>query len=518
MSTTQPDKGPAKVPPPSHFAERADNGDPTWLEDAITEYLNLTLGPKQREICRSVVENERTAVLGANGTGKTYITGAIVLAWQTVRYPAISFGTSGTGKKLYRTLCRPIDKLHSDALNGAGLPGEFKKQPPRIDYKDPEHYFEAASPQDAGELEGAHSAYTLAIIEEADKDDVTDKTIDAMRSLIPDYEGSRMLAVGNPPESPADVFADITREDSAWNVVRISSFDSHNVLVETGEKDGETIDGMATVSALRGDWNDYHDEEWPGVEQAREWSDPESNEFRTDLDSRWYRRRAGVIPPEASDTWRPFSVADVEAAYNRPVDPSEHPVTFGVDVARSGDKTIGTAKYGPELRTEYARQGTNHVQQKEELTDKLYSLNSPEIAVDAVGEGSGLADELGESFARVERFSNGMKPVEEREYYDAWAEALALFGDFLDSGGAITERSLYEEAKVAARTVEFSTRSLTSRGGDVIEATPKERIKDRLGHSPDYLDSALMANWLDMVEQGGEVRYRNGNRPRMSNH
>jgi hypothetical protein len=506
---------PEQVPPPSHFAHRADNNDETWLEDAITAYLDLTLGPKQREICRSVVQNERTAVLGANGTGKTYITGAIVLAWQTVRYPAISFGTSGTGKKLYRTLCRPIDKLHSDALNGAGLPGEFKQQPPRIDYEDPEHYFEAASPQDAGELEGAHSAYTLAIIEEADKDDVTDATIDAMRSLIPDYEGSRMLAVGNPPDDEADVFAEITSGDSAWNVVRVSSFDSHNVLVETGAKDGEIIDGMATVSALRGDWNDYHDEEWPGVEQAQAWSDPSHEDFRDDLDSRWYKRRAGVIPPQTSQKWRPFTPSDVEAAYQRAVDPSETPDSFGIDVARSGDKTIGTAKYGPELRTEYARQGTNHVQQKEELTDKLYALNSPEIAVDAVGEGSGLADELADAFARVERFSNGMKPAEEREYYDAWAEALALFGDFLDSGGAITNQHLYEEAKVAARTVEFSTRSLTSRGGDVIEATAKERIKERLGHSPDYLDSALMAVWLDMAEQQTvEVVRRSGNRAR----
>jgi len=298
VSSTEPE--PPEVPPPSHFAARADRDDETWIEDWIEAYLGLTLGPKQREICRSVATNERTAVIGANGTGKTYITGAIVLAWQNVRYPAISFGTSGTGKKLYRTLCRPIDKLHGSALDGVGLPGTFKQQPPRIDYDDPEHYFEAATPSDAGELEGAHEEYTLAIIEEADKDDVTAETVDAMRSLIPDYEKGRLLAVGNPPVDEANAFAQITRDDSPWHVIRVSSFDSWNVLVETGQRDGERIGGMATVSKLRGDWEDYHDEAWPGVEQARDWSDPDHEDYRGDLDGRWYRRRAAIMPPDTS--------------------------------------------------------------------------------------------------------------------------------------------------------------------------------------------------------------------------
>jgi hypothetical protein len=134
--------------------------------------------------------------------------------------------------------------------------------------------------------------------------------------------------------------------------------------------------------------------------------------------------------------------------------------------------------------------------------------------VDAVGEGSGLADELADRFASVERYSNGMKPRQESEYYDAWAEALAAFGEFLDSGGSFSDRHIYKEAMAAARTIEFETRALTSRGGDVIEATSKSEVKDRLGHSPDYLDAALMAVWHAETESGATVTYRNGNRAR----
>lgn len=498
MSATAPAPDePTKVPPPSHFAERADAGDETWIEDAITEYLGLTLGPKQRDICRAVVNHEQVAVVGANGTGKTYITGAIALAWQTVRYPAITFGTSGTGKKLYRTLCRPIDKLHGAALDGAGLPGKFKRQPPRIDYDDPEHYFEAATPKDAGELEGAHSAYTLAIIEETDKEDVTAETVDAMRSLIPEWETSRMLAVGNPPRDEANVFADLISDRSSWHVIRVSSFDSWNVLVETGQRDGEVIDGMATLSALRKDWEDYHDEAWPGVEQARAWSTPEHDGFREDLDERWYRRRAGVIPPADSELWRPMQAGHVRAAYDRPLPETGQPTHVGIDVARSGDRTVAIGVIDDSLKILYDQPGTNHMDQARDLEAMLGPLpTNPVINVDAVGEGSMLADYLDERVPNVRRFSNGDVAANATEYKDAWAEGLYHLGQFVKDGTLPDNTDLRKQFLVAARVVQFTERNYASRGkngADVAEATPKADITDDLGTSPDYLDAALMA-------------------------
>lgn len=508
MSTTTDAPGEPPFPKPSHFAERADCGDERWLEDAITAYLGLALGPKQRAICRSVVTNERTAVVGANGTGKTYVTAAIALVWQNVRYPAITFGTSGTGKKLYRTLCRPIDKLQSAALGGVGFPGTFKQQPPRIDYDDPEHFFEAATPQDAGELEGAHAAYTLAMIEEADKDDVTAETVDAMRSLIPDYEYGRMLAVGNPPEDEANVFARMVRPGSAWHVIRVSSFDSHNVLVETGERDGEVIDGMATVSALQSDWGSYHDEPWPGVAQARAWSDPDHPEYRTDLSARWYRRRAGVMPPAEAGVYRPLSPSLVESAYDPETAPKrETPTHLGIDVARSGDDTVAFGGHDGHLTNWYAEQGADHTAQEQALAGLIRDWPTPDIAVDAVGEGSGLADGLNTRFGTVTRFKNGSNATDATTYDDKWSESLALFAEFLADGGTFADPDLYEQAKVAARTVTWEEKHLASRGrdgADVLSATPKDEVRDRLGRSPDHLDAALMAVWVDRTARQTE--------------
>jgi hypothetical protein len=513
MSTqTNSDSDVVEVPPPSHFAERADAGDETWLEDAITAYLDLQLGPMQREICRSVVNNERTAVIGANGTGKTYITAAIVLAWQNVRYPAISFGTSGTGKKLYRTLCRPIEKLQDAANGGAGLPGTFKRQPPRIDYDDPEHYFEAATPSDAGELEGAHSAYTLAIIEETDKDDVTAETIDAMRSLIPDYETSRMLAVGNPPESVPDVFDRITDEDSAWNVVRISSFDSYNVRVETGEVEGETIDGMATVSALREDWRDYHDQEWPGVEQAEAWTDPKSPDFREDLDERWYRRRGGLLPPDTASTHRPYDSDAAKDAHDPTIDVGRgYPIGSGIDVARSSDRTALVTLWSTGHWTvRYTTRGTDYPTQEDELMadDLLGGDRHHPVAIDAVGEGSGLADYLDDRLPELYRFGSDKNPLTDGtdddnpyglvNYESQRAEALAAVGRKLPDEITYSDGDLRGELVAGARSIKFGTRTLDSRGengAEVVTVNSKDAIKDRLGRSPDLLDGGMMAVW-----------------------
>jgi len=520
------DREVVEVPPPSHFAERADAGDETWLEDAIQAYLGLRLGPKQREICRSVVNNERTAVIGANGTGKTYITAAIVLAWQTVRYPAISFGTSGTGKKLYRTLCRPIDKLHEQANGGAGLPGTFKQQPPRIDYDDPEHYFEAATPSDAGELEGAHSAYTLAIIEEADKEDVTAETIDAMRSLIPDYETSRMLAVGNPPEDELNVFDEITDEASAWNVVRVSSFDSFNVRVETGELEGETIDGMATVSALREDWLDYHEEDWPGVAQAEAWTDPDGAEFREDLDARWYRRRGGLMPPDTASTFRPYDADTAKSAYQPSVSVQRaKPVGSGIDVARAGDRTVLTTLWSNgALTVRYQATGTDYPTQETELVAdrRLGGDNTHPVAVDAVGEGSGLADYLDDRLPNLYRFGSDKKPLTDGtdddnpfglvNYKSQRAEALAALGNALDSRFAYDDGDLREELVAGARTIKFDTQTLDSRGehgAEVVTVNSKDDVKDRLDRSPDLLDAAMMAVWArDCTPSSGVLAFQ----------
>lgn len=498
--------------PPSPRNYRPGTG-PQRYSEFCRDWLGLETTYPQREILEALEQHRRVVVVTGNGIGKSYIAAGGSIAALYCNTDCTVNITSGSYGQMDDTIWKPITSLHRQSQ----LPGRTLDNTRELRTElDEEWFLRCLSPRHPSELEGRHNDRMIYIVEEADKPGITPEHIDSVESTVTDSD-DRVLVIANPPEDEGNVVHDLM-ESEKWETINFSSWDSHNVRVERGLEDGDKIGGIIDTSEIRENWEDWNGEQWPGLESAIAQSTKGTDEFRTDLDTRWYRRRAGVMPPEGSDKWRPFGISDVEAAYNRAVEATEFPDTVGIDVARSGDNTVATGKHGNELRTHYARKGTNHRTQKEELKGILFKVNSPELAVDAVGEGSGLADELAADFAHVERFSNGMKPAQESDYYDAWAEALDLFGDFLDSGGAITDRHLYEEAKAAARSVEFGTRSLTSRGGDVIEATSKSVIKDRLGRSPDYLDSALMANWLDMAEHDTvEVVRRNGNRSRSGN-
>lgn len=244
---------PDDVPkPPRHYAKRAERGDVTWIEGAIEDYLGIRPVGKQREICRAVAEHKQLLVVSANGLRKSYILAAITIVWLFCRYPAVSFATSGTERKMKRTYCKPVENLHTGAR--IPLPGEYKSRPERIEIDgDPEHFFEATSPRDAGELEGVHSAYTLSIIEEADKDDVDEVVIEGMRSLARD-DRDRLIAIANPAEDEANSIYPLMGDHPNWKVLEFSSFEAYNVQVDIGEREGPKVDGIAGVSKLEDDW------------------------------------------------------------------------------------------------------------------------------------------------------------------------------------------------------------------------------------------------------------------------
>ncbi|WP_226479173.1 hypothetical protein [Natrinema amylolyticum] len=508
MSSTlsSPDASRPSVQPPEHYARRAQRGDETWLEDAIEDYLGVTVTRAQQRICRTLVNNEKVVVVTANGLGKSYILAAIVNIWLLTKYPAIAFGTSGTYAKLKRTFCKPIEALHDNALQGVGLPGEYKQQPPRIEIDgEPEHYFEAASPEDAGELEGVHTAYTLGIIEEADKKAIDGDVIDAMTSLVTD-DRDRLIAISNPPVDETNITSDLM-DDPTWKTVQLSSFESHNVQVETGAVDGPMIDGLATLGKIQDDWKSFNGEDWPGLEKART-----AHERRDDLDTRWYRRRAGVMPPDTASKHRPYDAADAKEAYDTAITAGRgYPLGSGIDVARSGDRTVLITLWSTGNWTvRYTSRGTDYPTQEDELMadSRLGGDRHHAVAIDAVGEGSGLADYLDDRLPNLYRFGSDKKPLTDGteddnpygliNYKSQRAEALAAVGRKLPDELAYSDGDLREELVAGARSIEFDTRTLGSRGengAEVVTVNSKDAVKERLGRSPDLLDGAMMAAW-----------------------
>lgn len=471
--------------PPTEFT------GPDRYIDAAEDWFEVTLTKEQKEILRSVAENQYTLVQSANGAGKTFSTVCLALSFFFRHYPSSVVVTSGTYGKLKRTFCADAEKLH---INHSPF-GEWKWSPnPHLDIEDtPEWQMEVASPEDAGELEGIHNENLLAVVEEADKDGVDEQVIDSMDSLLSD-EQDKMLVICNPPEDESNVVYDLAN-DPNYNMLQYSTFDSHNVQVERGNREGQKVMGLAGLTKLKKKWRSFNNEEWPGYDTAKN-----AHLERDDLDTRWYRRFAGVMPPEGASKYKPFSLSLVKEGYDQSAEPSGDVISMGLDVARDGgDFNVLTLRYPDHYEIAERWQGVDHNAGYRLMTGYCRRHPVP-VAVDAQGEGSGLADRLMEKH-EVIRFKSQEQASQSGKFKDKWAEGLFDIGQFLKDEGTFSNSRLNEEMCIAARIVQFKEKHYSSRNATVLKATPKRKIKKELGRSPDVLDSVLMAEWATDRQQ-----------------
>lgn len=467
----------------------------------VEDWLDVRLGLVQRRLLESLEQHRRTICVTANGIGKSYGGGACGGIAATYCNPDTTCNiTSGSYGQLDDTIWKPVKSLHRQS----DLPGRTLDNTRELRTSlDENWYLKCLSPKYPADLEGRHNRRMVYIIEEADKPGITAEHIDSAESTLTDA-GDRMLVIANPPKDESNVVYQLMESDD-WHTLQFSSFQSENVRAEI-ETDIEPIHGLVSLDEIRQNWTDWNGEIWPGLEAAET-----AHDRRDDLDERWYRRRAGIMPPGKVGTYRPLDPDLVDAAYEPGATPTRNsPTALGVDVARAGDNTVAAGLRDDDAVIEYAATGTDHTEQEQRLAELIREWPIPDIAVDAVGEGSGLADGLDDRFGTVHRFKNQATAADATTYEDKWAESLALFAEWLEAGGTIADADLYEQAKVAARIVAWEERHIGSRGehgADVLRATArKEDVKHRLGRSPDHLDATLMAVWRDRADTTDDRR------------
>lgn len=462
------------------------------------DVLGLNLAEVQKKILRAVTQNKHIVIVSGNGVGKSFTISVLNLAFLYTNPESTVLMTSGSYSQMEEATFKPMTRMVKEARSsGIPLDGTVKKSPPRIEFEDnPEHYFRCISGKYPDNLEGRHNERILVVVDEADKPDISHEHFDSAQSSITD-DKDRMVVIGNPPRDESNSLCDLM-DDPRWEVIQFSSFDSHNVQVDAGLVDGEKLPGLVDLQQVREDWESWNRSEWPGLEEAMNSSGNEN------LDERWHRRRLGEIPPENSQSVRPFYVEDVASAENRWDDvddaPSEYDA-YGVDVARGGgDRTviIGATPNRVDVLANVESPGSHTV------NERLVRRHIPEetrtpVIIDAIGEGSGLADTLGREY-NVTRFKSSEKAKQRKKYRDKRTEALAEFGKWLDDGALEPQTELASEIRAASRHIELEEKRLTS--GVTWKATSKSELKKSksLGRSPDLLDAATLAAWGLNVE------------------
>lgn len=522
-----------RLKPPAEYTGRDRYAD--WISD----YLGIELTDTQKEIVYKIQDNQKVCIVGGNGFGKSYVLACFSMAYLYLNYPTSVLATSGTYSKLRRTYCNPIEDLHSQYEDI--LPGEFLQRPPRIKIPDdPEVYLEAAAPQDAGELEGVHNEYVLAIIEEADKQRIGKDTFDSLESLLTD-NNDKLVAVANPPKDETNVVYDVMQSDG-WETLQYSSFDAHNAQIEmehpdpyVRNEDGEVviddvidypqiktevkeqmIPEMTRLSQIKQDWEAWNAEPWP-VDEAGGWQEAariaERSWEREDLDVQWYRRRLGVIPPQAADALRPFTVDDVQDSWNRTATSASteqvRPAGLAWDVARgegvSADHNALVGVFDNEIRVlNYWKVG-DHVENKRIVRSHIEEDDwRCRFAIDTVGVGDESADRVDRWYPNVERFNAQSNAYEADAYANKWTEGLSKLGTFLREGGVVKDQRLREELMAASRNIELEERYSSKMDSDRFKATSKDAVKQQLGRSPDLLDAAYMAVLMAETSKQGK--------------
>lgn len=488
--------------------------------------MGFELADTQIRILEACQDHNRVLVWSGNGTGKT--AGVMMAQYHYVmtRWNAIGLTTSGNYGVMRDTSWPFLQTIHQRAKDHFPIRAEAKQSPPRIEFPPeqfPEWWIKFRSPTSPKNLEGRHGRAAFVVIDEADKPDVEAGHFSAATSTASSPDDV-CVAICNPPEDKGDI-AYQKWSDDRWHTVEFDSFDSHNAQRDLGElPDGDDrgyIPGLVELDLIIEDYESWNGRDWPGVDEVRRAVTLEDGKrvARDDwraLDPRWYRKRLGVMPPTGSGTLRPWYERHVDAAVERWKRvtgngdlPSrargDYVVQMGADMARDGgDRTVVVIRWDSGLlETQAEVRVRDLVHAKEvllEADDQVQRTPTALFLIDAIGEGSGPADEVKAERDRVRRFkaseneSRDESPTEDVRYRNRGTEAAVDLGNALKDDLMVPPNTTLEkELREAARVLRLKKRSW--KGNEVYVLKGKDDLKQstHLGRSPDVADASAMA-------------------------
>lgn len=442
-----------------------------YAQDPVRFFREVLQGNpwgRQIEIAEAVRDHEMTLVYSANGVGKDWLAGGLLLWWCYARQ-GLAIAQAPTDRQTVEVIGGEI-RRH---FHRADLPGELYQRALRTAH--PHAGVLLMTSNEASKLTGFHAPRVLFLLSEAQG--LESFAYDAALAVAVGEE-DRILAVGNPMK-PTGPFYKASRTGSQWHTIQVSALEHPNVV------EGRTlIPGAVTRSA---------------VERARrEWG----------TSGQYLARVLGEFPLEAEEGL--YRRAWIDAAVARWRERMAQGLTgwtvdAALDVATSGpDKSclgllqgrtvLGFTTWG-KLDTMETVARTLAVLQAErwpsvplkDLPDHI-GRRTRSITVDVNGVGSGPHDRLKELGHPVKGFNAGGPAPAPHAARFANARAAAFWGlrEHLEAGtiDLPPDEDLIEE--LLAHTF-----SVTPIGGKIL-IVAKEDLKGELGRSPDKADTLSM--------------------------
>jgi hypothetical protein len=284
--------------------------------------LQETIWSKQREIARSVVENQRTVVPACHGLGKSHLS-ARLATWWVSSYPlgtSLVITIAPTFRQVRNIIWSQIRQVHARAnLDGQALTTSWKIKDQLVAYGfSPNPYDEAA-------LQGIHAPNMLIIVDEAGGiGEVIGNSIEALMT----GGNTRLLLIGNPPTDKEDSWFERCCSNPLYNVIRVPTDVTPNF---TGEDVGLCKACPPFVQA--------HPINKHLVDQR--WVDDVVGEFGED--SNFVEARVHAqFPRQTANKVIPFSWLEAAQVNENPQ--VSDVIRLGVDVAADGGDEFAIAK------------------------------------------------------------------------------------------------------------------------------------------------------------------------------
>lgn len=449
----------------TQLVKRAQQHPEWWIQEVLGDHL----WSKQVDVCRSLVNHERTAVPASFGVGKTFLAARLALWFLFNFKPAKVITTAPTGRQVKDLLWSELRTAHAKAkmkLGGTPLSLSFKLN---------DDQFATGFSTDDTNMDmftGYHSPNQLVIFDQAGG--IPGIVWEAAEGLMTS-DNCRWLAISNTAISDCEL-ANICMPErktrfGTWNVIHMKATETPNVVAGRN-----VIPGL-----ISHDWVQKRLEAWGE-------SDPL---YRIFVEAEFV--------PTAQMSVIPYP--HLLEAYNY-VGVMGDAIEVGLDVARSGvDSTVWFARCG-EKALEIKRVTGNDTMQVAGHTiefirhlEAKYLKPVVQVKIDIIGIGSGVYDRLSEQDLPVMPINNAQVDiVVDKERYSNVRAEMAWGLRYRAEHGGIglktleTQGEVYDNLKADLQTTKYK---ITSAGK--IQLIPKEEIKKELGRSPDYWDAMVMA-------------------------
>lgn len=464
-------------------------GDPVGF---VERGLGETIWGKQREILRSLIEHQRTAVPACHAPGKTHIAARAVAYWAACHPPGTTkvLTTSSTFRQVKSVLWPHIRRLQHNHMPELGYTNTVEWM-----IGDPvEAVVEGFKPPDDDEsaTQGTHKANLLIVVDEAGG--IKANFGRNLESLMTGGN-TRMLLLGNPPVDEEQTWFERMCSSPRFNVIRIGAYDTP---AWTGEETGwcsvcpAGVEPHKVVSHL--------------VDDA--WVQGIKDEFGEE--SAYYIARVlAQFPRDNASKTLPMTWLELARDSEKPEGPE--PVRLGADIASDGgDEFVIARAEGLSVSIVHAKAGSDNedplkvaarikeeILKAEEFHGRNGILEPVRVKIDCIGVGWGVTGLLqawkaeGHFRAEIIGVNVGRNASDPLRYANQRAE-MWWNGRRLVQPDAANEVALHLDidTKELAQ-LNAPTYGTTSSGQITIEKKPD--MKKRGVGSPDRAEAILLA-------------------------